>query len=124
GPTAAPSLQMESVRPLPQPHVQPQAEEAPLPEQPPPTSGRTSGAHEVALPVQTGRRAPRERAPHKPSAAPRVFFVLLLLVLAGGGALQLTKHGAFGHLTIGDYLHAKDYASFATTQSASARARV
>ena len=34
--------------------------------------------------------------------------VLILLVL-GGGALQLTNYGAFGYLAIGDAMHAKAY---------------
>ena len=48
---------------------------------------------------------------------------MFLLLIAAGGALQLTKHGAFGYLTIGDMLHAKDYKSFTDAQTVAARMR-
>ena len=36
-------------------------------------------------------------------------FAASALALIGGAALQLTPYGAFGHLVIGDFLHAADY---------------
>lgn len=86
-----------------------------------PVSARPSG--EVALPIQQRVRAPREEAPRKPSVAGRVALLLFLLVIGGGGALQFTKHGAFGYLTLGDMLHAKDYKSFTDAQTFAARTR-
>jgi len=92
-----------------------------------PSSMRPSGPGaapvEVALPVQTGRRARDREAEKKPSRVGRVALVFFLLLLAGGGSLQLTRHGAFGYLTIGDTLHAKEYAAFATSEAARARTR-
>ena len=113
----APSIQTEALLPAPPPPV----------EEPLPTSGRPSGAvpsTEVSLPMQTGpRKRDRPEITRKPSIAGRVFLIVFLLLLAGGGALQLTKHGAFGYLTIGDVVHAKEYKSLAESQSAAARAR-
>jgi len=86
-------------------------------------SGPGTAPVEVSLPVQTNR-GKRERAEQKkPSRAGRVVLGLLVIAVAGGGALQLTRHGAFGYLTIGDALHAKDYAAFAASESSRARER-
>ncbi|HSQ62678.1 MAG TPA: tetratricopeptide repeat protein [Polyangiaceae bacterium] len=79
-----------------------------------------SGGAELSLPITTGQRRTQE-VEEKPSRGPRVAMVLFLLLALGGGALQLTKHGAFGYLTVGDYIHAKDYARYADAQAAAAR---
>ena len=47
-----------------------------------------------------------------------------MLAAVAGGALQFTKHGAFGYLTIGDAIHAKDYQAFTTSSSNAARTRI
>ncbi len=88
-------------------------------------SGRVSGV-EVALPVQTGTKSRARGGPEekKPSRVGRVVLGLFVVAVLGGGALQLTRHGAFGYLTIGDALHASEYASFAASESSRARERM
>jgi tetratricopeptide (TPR) repeat protein len=88
------------------------------------TSHAPGGGSEASLPMQTGLKRPVHEIPTEPSRAPRVIALLVVLLLIGGGALQATKHGAFGYLTIGDMLHAKDYASFTTSSSNAARLRI
>ncbi len=121
------SIGMEA--PAPPPQAPPMAmpppsggDELALPEAPARTSG-APGASELSLPIETGRKRPEREESTEPSRAPRIFFLLLILVLAAGGALQATKHGAFGYLTIGDMLHAKDYKSFTVSSSNAARTR-
>ncbi len=98
-------------------------DELALPQAPDP--GTNAGpAAELSLPIQTGRKRPEQVEEDRPSRAPRVALLLVVLLVLGGGALQLTKHGAFGYLTIGDTLHAKDYVAFTASQSAAARARM
>jgi predicted Zn finger-like uncharacterized protein len=108
----------------PQPPASSAADELSLPQVP--TSQRPSGPGsapvEVSLPVQTGK-GPRARVEKKKSRAGRVALGLFVLLLAGGGALQLTRHGAFAYLTISDTLHAKEYASLATSAASRARER-
>jgi len=110
--------------PPPPPPTHGGGDELSLPQAPEPPSGSASpAAAELSLPIQTGRKRPTRDEEERPSRAPRVALLLILLVVLGGGALQFTKHGAFGYLTIGDTLHAKDYVAFTTTQSAAARTR-
>jgi len=119
GQSTAPAIQTEASLPPP-----PAATGAGYGEEALPVSGRLSGAPstEVSLPIQPGRRREREVA-ERPSRAPRIIFLIVVLLIAGGGSLQLTKHGAFGYLTIGDMLHEKDYKAFALAQSQAWRAR-
>ena len=98
-------------------------DELALPEAPGRPSGAPVGGGELSLPIQTGTRRPQHEVEDEPSRAPRIFFLLLVLVLAGGGALQVTKHGAFGYLTIGDAIHAKDYKARTVAASNAARTR-
>ena len=93
----------------------------------PGTKDRTSGspaAVELSLPTAMPGSRPRHTEEKAPSKAPRVFLVVLALLVAGGGALQLTKHGAFGYLTIGDKLRADEYAKATSTSAAAARDRM
>lgn len=117
---------IQTEEPLPPPPAS-AADELSLPQGP--TSVRPSGPGsapvELSLPVQTGK-APRGRTEveKKPSRAGRVLLGLFALALIGGGALQFTRHGAFAYLTIGDALHAKEYASFTASESQRARDRM
>lgn len=72
----------------------------------------------ATAPVSIRPPGPRVQSiapPARRSLGKSIGAVVLVLALLGGGALQLTPYGAFGYLTIGDALHAKDYA--ATTSS-------
>jgi predicted Zn finger-like uncharacterized protein len=112
--------------PLPPPAGPMGGDELSLPQAPPPPSPMGApggGAIEASLPIQTGPR-PRGRDIEKtPSRAPRIMLGVFVVLLVVGGLLQLTRHGAFGYLTISDKLHAKEYASIAKSDAARARAR-
>lgn len=68
----------------------------------------------ATAPVSVRPPAARERPVEGPRRRPVGKLVaggLFLLLVLGGAALQLTPFGAFGHLYIGDTMHAGDYAS-------------
>src|SRR6185312_15292445 len=73
------------------------------------------GASEATLEAPApGKRAARPAAePSKPSKAPRILGVFALLLIAGGGALELTPYGAFGRFAITDAAHAREFAQLA-----------
>ena len=119
---AAPLASIQTEEPLtPPPHAGGGGDELSLPQAPEEQPG--APAAELSLPIQTGRKRPTRDEEERPSGAPRAILLLVVLLVLAGGSLQVTKHGAFGYLTIGDTLHAKDYVSFTASQSASARAR-
>jgi tetratricopeptide (TPR) repeat protein len=70
----------------------------------------TAAQAAASAPARTSpQRTPAAALPAKRSIPKQVGGVALVLVLLGGGALQLTPYGAFGHLVISDALHAGDY---------------
>jgi tetratricopeptide (TPR) repeat protein len=67
------------------------------------------GFHTAAATVPLRPATSREPPPVKRSPLRWVAAVILVLVLLGGGALQLTPYGAYGYLFVGDVIHAADY---------------
>ena len=65
----------------------------------------------AAVPVRAPAvpEAPPRPVSRKKSIARAVGLVALVLGIGAGASLQLTPYGAFGYLTIGDYVHAGDY---------------
>ncbi len=122
GGSAEASIPMEAPARPPPP---PASAELPLPGDR--AANRTSGAPaatELSLPTALPGQRPRKSDDQRPSRAPRIFLAILALLIAGGGALQLTKHGAFGYLTITDKLRADEYAKNTTSAAAAARDRM
>jgi predicted Zn finger-like uncharacterized protein len=99
----------------------PAAPELPLPGE------RKSGAPaatELSLPTAMPGSRPKRKEDDRPSRAPRIILAVFALLLAGGAALQLTKHGAFGYLTITDKLRADEYVKTTSSSAAAARDRM
>jgi predicted Zn finger-like uncharacterized protein len=68
-----------------------------------------SGAAASAMSRSAAVSPAEQVAPAKKSVRKFVGVGVVVLVAIGGSALQLTTYGAFGHLAIGDRLHAADY---------------
>jgi tetratricopeptide (TPR) repeat protein len=84
-----------------------------------PQRGSSGAAEAQAVPAMqqaagarasaTGAAGAQVQLPPKKSRAVRILGALLLVVVAGGGALAATPYGAFGAHAIGDAVHAKEY---------------
>ncbi len=79
---------------------------------------------EAAIPTGPAKRRERLEVDTTPSRAPRIFAVLLALILLGGVALQLTPYGAFGYLAIFDVVHEGEYNKLADSSAVEARKRL
>ncbi len=122
---AAAPIQTEAPLPPPPPReaAAGHGEEALMPAMSSPPSGGAAAPTEVSIPMQTGPRVRGGEESDEPSRTPKLVFLIVLLIVVAGGSLQFTKHGAFGYLTITDALHAKEYKSFAVSQSQTWRTR-
>ena len=87
---------------------------------PPPSAN--AGA-ELTLPAAEAPRARRDgaQAPRKKSGAGRVVLAFLAIAAVGGGALELSRFGAFGRFVVIDKLHATDYATATAAASKALR---
>ena len=74
----------------------------------------------VSIAPAAPKLAPKPVERRKTSPVKTIALVLLTLAFAGGAALQLTPHGAFGYLTIGDRIHAGAYERAAQSAMADA----
>jgi tetratricopeptide (TPR) repeat protein len=77
----------------------------------PPPPSHTAAA---TAPVTTRERPRAAREPHgvagRKSHGKLVVGIVLIALVLGGAALQVTPYGAFGYLAVGDIVHAADYA--------------
>ncbi len=95
--------------------------EEPIPVAPQPEPRAT----EEAIPsAATVVRKPRTAEPAKGSRGRKVAFAAVLLILVGGGALEVTPFGAFGRLAISDMVNASSYERRADEVVAAARKKM
>ncbi len=83
------------------------------------------GPVEVSLPSKPpAELKPRTYEAPKPRILPKLLLVVGILVIIGGGALQLTPVGAYGHIAIMDVVRAKEYANMAAAESEAGKQRL
>jgi cellulose synthase operon protein C len=83
------------------------------------------GPVEVSLPSKPpAELKPRTYEAPKPRILPKLLLVVGILLIIGGGALQLTPVGAYGHIAIMDVVRAKEYANMAAAESEAGKQRL
>ncbi len=83
------------------------------------------GPVEVSLPSKPpAELKPRVYEAPKPRMLPKLVLVVGILIVIGGGALQLTPVGAYGHIAIMDVVRAKEYANMASTEAEAGKLRL
>lgn len=105
------------------PNVTPPADSA-FGEATPSRSPDTGGGYEASLAEVGARRLGQEDKPATATSSGKggkIAAGVLAVVVVVGAALQLTRHGAFGYLSILDAVHAKDYVLAYKSSSEKAR---